>query len=366
VRGAATTALLGAGFVVAAGLLDAEPFYVPGVAFLLVGVLCAAWVATAARGVRLSRAVGARRVVEDEPLEARVLVRAGALPFPAGTVEEPLLDDPVPLPTGRQRFGFRVQARFARRGRRALAPPRVVVRDPLGLAVREAAVGEQDDVLVLPRTEPVVATGAGPDGARAGDRPLLAEAAETEIDGLRAYREGTPATRIHWPALARRRGLLERRLQAEADSRPLVALDARATDEADLDAAVRAAASLALALAAEGGCSVLLPGDRRPTDLGAGLGGWPDLHARLALVTAVTSPPALSAAGARAGPVVYVAARRLHAAPHGLGRVPHGSVLVLPGSATTLGPEQFAVSGCRGYALGTARPRAAGRRTAAA
>jgi uncharacterized protein (DUF58 family) len=352
-RGAVSTALLGAGFVVAAGLLDAEPFYVAGVAFLFLGVLCAAWVALASRGVRVQRTIGARRVIEDQPLGVRIQARAGGLPFPAGAVDEPLLDVPVPLPSGRQRFGFRIEATFARRGRRVLEPPRVILRDPLGLASRLAAVGEPEDVLVLPRTEAVRAPGAGPEGARAGARPLLAEAAETEIDGLRTYREGTPASRIHWPALARRRGLLERRLQAEADSRPLVVLDARTEGDEDLDAAVRAAASLALQLAAEGGCSVLLPGDRRPADLDAGLGGWPEVHARLALVQAVSTPPGLSAARTRIGPVVYVAARRLAAAPRGLERVPPGSVLVVPGTpAAAPGPEAFTVAGCRGYDLG--------------
>ncbi|MFL5849283.1 MAG: DUF58 domain-containing protein [Solirubrobacteraceae bacterium] len=351
-RGAAATALLGAGFLVAAGLLDAEPFYVPGVAFVVLGAACAVWVVVAAQGVRVERALAARRVVEDQPLGARLVVRAGALPFPAGEAVEPLLDAPVPLPSGRQRFAFRVQASFARRGRRELAPARVVIRDPLGLAAREAAVGAPEDVLVLPRTEAVRAPGAGPEGARAGARPLLAEAAETEIDGLRSYREGTPATRIHWPALARRRGLLERRLQAEADSRPLVVLDARGTEE-DLDRAVRAAASLALQLAADGGCSVLLPGDRRPAELDPGLAGWPDVHARLALVEATTRPPGLTAAGSRSGPVVYVAARPLAASPRGLERVPPGSVLVVPGEpAGTPGPERFVVAGCHGYEIG--------------
>src|SRR5919204_2861167 len=269
-RGAVSTALLGAVFVVAAGLLDAEPFYVPGVTFVALGALCVAWVVLASRGVRVWRTLTVRRVIEDQPLGVRVVARAGRLPFPAGGVEEPLLAAPVPLPSGRQRFGFRVEATFARRGPRTLAAPRVVIRDPLGLAAREAAVGEAQEILVLPRTEAVRAPGAGPEGARAGDRPLLAEAAETEVDGLRAYRAGTPASRIHWPALARRRGLLERRLQAEADSRPLVALDARGTED-DLDKAVRAAASLALQLAAEGGCSVHLPGARRPAELDSGL-----------------------------------------------------------------------------------------------
>jgi uncharacterized protein (DUF58 family) len=355
-RGAASTVLLGAGFLVAAGLLDAEPFYVPGVAFVVLGIACAAWVMAAAPGVRVQRSLAARRVIEDQPLGARVVVRAGGLPFPAGQVDEPLLETPVPLPSGRQRFAFRVQATFARRGRRSLAPPRVVIRDPLGLAAREAVVGEPEDVLVLPRTEAVRAPGAGPEGLRAGARPLLAEAAETEIDGLRGYREGTPASRIHWPALARRRGLLERRLQAEADSRPLVVLDARGTEE-DLDMAVRAAASLALQLAAEGGCSVLLPGERRPAELDPGLAGWPDVHARLALVQATTLAPALALTGSRTGPVVYVAARPLAAAPRGLERVPPGSVLVVPGEpAAAPGPERFVVAGCRGYEL-AARPK---------
>jgi uncharacterized protein (DUF58 family) len=51
---------------------------------------------------------------------------------------------------------------------------------------------------------------------------------------------------------------------------------------AALDAAVRACASLAVALAKAGGCGVMLPGDRRPTTLDASLGGWTHLHARMA------------------------------------------------------------------------------------
>ena len=152
-RGAVSTALLGAGFVIAAGMLDAEPFYVPGVAFVFLGVLCAVWVAVAAREVRVERTTTARRVIEDQPLGVRIVARAGVLPVPAGEVDEPLLEAPVPLPSGRQRFRFRIEATFARRGRRELDPPRVVVRDPLGLASRTAAGGEPAAGLGLPRTE---------------------------------------------------------------------------------------------------------------------------------------------------------------------------------------------------------------------
>ena len=106
---------------------------------------------------------------------------------------------------------------------------------------------------MLPRVEPVTAPGGG--GAGCG-RPepgigaapglagatLDASAAELEIDGLRAYREGSPASRIHWPTVARRGEMLERRLVAELDSAPLVVLDRSSpAGEEALDAAVRAA-----------------------------------------------------------------------------------------------------------------------------
>ena len=78
---------------------------------------------------------------------------------------------------------------------------------------------------------------------------------------------------------------MERRLRSDGDTRPLVVLDPRRpAREEDLDAAVRAAASLCVHLARAGGCALLLPGDRRPTVLESTLIGWPHLHVRLALV----------------------------------------------------------------------------------
>ena len=90
-------------------------------------------------------------------------------------------------------------------------------------------------------------------------RRLDASLAELEIDGLRPYREGAPASRIHWPTVARRGEILERRLVAELDAAPLIVVDPSApSGEEDLDKAVRAAASLCVHLAREGGCAVLL------------------------------------------------------------------------------------------------------------
>jgi uncharacterized protein (DUF58 family) len=145
--------------------------------------------------------------------------------------------------------------------------------------------------------------------------------AATEVDGLRPYRPGTPASRIHWAALARGAGLLERRLRAEQESRPLVVLDSRCDgDESDLlDAAVRAAASLLFELARDVGCGLLTPGSGRPLQVDQRLGGWSVAHAHLALVlvlpAAIPAPGRWPVALRVAGCVGYrLAARTAHEA----------------------------------------------------
>jgi len=353
-RPALVTVALGLALGVVAGTFDAEPLWTPAVAFAVLGGAAAAWIAASARGVTVTREIGARRVVEDEPLDVRIEVRAGRLPLPTGALVEPLLSEPVPLRPGQRRLGVRVQARFGRRGRRDLAAPVAVLRDPLGLATRPVAAADRAEVLVLPRVHPVRALAEG--GGSGGRRGRPAAAAETELDGVREHRPGTPASRIYWPALARGAGLLERRLTAETDTRPLVVLDTRGAGgegfEEDLDKAVRAVASLAVSLAQQGGCQVLVPGDRRATALDPSLGGWPHLHARLALIGADgPGRPPLTAVGARGGPVVYVAARTPARIPRVLEQAPaNGRTLVVPGALPGR-RAAFAVAGCRGYEL---------------
>ena len=189
-----------------------------------------------------------------------------------------------------------------------LVLPRVLIGDPLGLAAREVSARPSpgdDEILVLPRIEPVVAAPGGGDAARIARRGRPAVGAEVELDGIRPLRDGTPASRIFWPAVARGAEPQERFLTAASESRPVVVLDPRgAASEAALDAAVRATASLARAFASEGGCQVLLPGDRRPVDLGETLAGWPHLHARLALIGS-SGGPSLASVAQRRGPVVF-------------------------------------------------------------
>ena len=90
-----------------------------------------------ARGARAStRTIGKRSVVEEEPLPVRIEATRGRLPLPPGWIDEPLLPEPVRLTAGRSRARVRVEVTFGRRGRRVLAPPALVLRDPFGLAQR--------------------------------------------------------------------------------------------------------------------------------------------------------------------------------------------------------------------------------------
>src|SRR3954449_2813084 len=173
-----------------------------------------------------------------------------------------MLPVPVRRPAGRPNARVRIEVTFGRRGRRPLPPPALVLRDPFGLAQRVIPGPSTDEVLVLPRLYPVNLSAGGGDATPAHARASLLAAAETEIDGLRPWREGSPASRIHWQSLARGQGLMERKLISEAVSLPMVVLDPRGAADLDaLDAAGRAAASLPVHYPRRQGCALLLPGD---------------------------------------------------------------------------------------------------------
>ncbi len=361
---ALSTALFGVGLCLAGATFDMPSLYVPGVALVLLAVGAVAWVTLAARGATVTRMPGPHTVVEEEPYPLRVEVRSGVLPPPGGELLEPLLGWPVPI-GGRWSRRLRINVRFSRRGRRVLDGELLVIRDPLRLYSRELHGSGRDEVLVLPRVEPVTAPGSGGAGAGAdaglgaapslSGRRLDASAAELEIDGLREYREGSPASRIHWPSVARHGEMLERRLVAELDSAPLIVLDpSNPAGEDELDMAVRAAASLCVWLARKDGCSVLLPGDRRPIEIGHDLGAWPGVHARLALVEEGPAPSA-GVLGPRGGAVIWVTGADLRATPRALQRMPAGSrYVVAPGPLPGVRPA-FEVAGCTGCQTERAR-----------
>ncbi|HEY5187413.1 MAG TPA: DUF58 domain-containing protein [Solirubrobacteraceae bacterium] len=366
----------GAAMLLIAFLFDAAPLFVPAVALMLVGLAMPAWVWISARGALARRDLRADRVIEGDPLAATIVVRRGPLGLPGAEVVDPFtssrleLSGPLSPFEGSREAHVRVVTRFPRRGLHTLSPPVLHVRDPLELArVETTSDAPAQTLLVLPRTEAVrwLSTGRG----RRFDLLDGESAAETlaavDLDGLRPYRPGTPASRIHWPALARGAGLIERRLQADGDTRPLVVLDARGPGpEEDLDAAVRAAASLTLEFARSGGCGLLLPGEQRATSIDRELMNWPAAYARLAMVASGpdTRVPAVGAPRGRLGPMIYVAARAPERLSRGAELGGGGVVLVVPRTSLSGGRPQglrgsavatLEVSGCRGFLLGARR-----------
>jgi uncharacterized protein (DUF58 family) len=368
---AAGVAAAGIVLTLAAFTFDAAPLFVPGAAFALLGVITPIWVWASARGADVQRRLVADRVIEGEPVEAMIEVRRGRLGLPGGEVLDPLagapvsLSQPLSLVAGGTRAEVRIVARMHRRGMHRMAPPSLVVHDALELVrIERAGSGPPQELLILPRTGPVrwPGSGRGDRVESAGTASVGEPMAAVDVDGLRPYRPGTPASRIHWAALARGAGLLERRLQPDRDTRPLVVLDARGSGPIeDLDAAVRAAASLTLEFARRGGCRLLLPGERRAVTIEPDLVSWPGVHARLALVQGGPGarPPILGPS-ARMGALFYVAAQagaRLPVALSAAGS--DAAVLVLPTTvaARAGGAPSFEVSGCRGYAIGPRRAR---------
>jgi uncharacterized protein (DUF58 family) len=380
VNRARAVALSGAALTLAAFGFDAAPLFVVGVAFVAIGVLVPATTWLAARQARVTRTIDADHALEGEPVTATIEIRAGPLGLPGAILNDPVLHAPIEiharpsLRAGAHATKLTATARFERRGRHRLPAPELIVSDALSLATitLRATAHPTTEVLILPRTEPVrwqIGTRArrrlGADSGAAFE-PLAA----VDVDGLRPYREGTAASRIHWKTLARGCDLQERRLSADADARPLIVLDARVPPgmtatraQPLLDALVRAAASLTVELARAGGCRLLLPGDRRPTALGPDLRGWPALHIRLALVGEDGDPvpaPARAAEGAGGAGLFYLALRAASRAPKAQGAP---AALVIPTELTT-GTEtpSFTVAGCDGYATGVGGNRRVVRR----
>jgi uncharacterized protein (DUF58 family) len=364
---APATAALGAALALAGlafGLIGA---LVCGVALLLLAIAGVAWVELAAFGGHLEREPGPGRLEESEPYPLRIVLRGALVPPPGGELIDPLLGRGIPVGPRWDRSLNR-DVWLEHPGRRHLPPARLAVRDPLGLWQRELVSSESAELVVLPRLDPVRWAGAGsePRGHSSGSgRASEATSrrgglAQFEVDGLRPYREGSPAARIHWPAVARSGEMIERRLIAGGEPRPLVVFDPRGGSETQRERAMRAAASLCVELARSGGCDLLVPGERRALSIDPALRGWPEAHVRLAVSNPGSGPSMPQ--GRSGAAVLWVTAGR--SLPTSLRRLRPGSFLVTPSG--TRRAAVFRVSGCFAYPVsGPAERGSPGRRAAA-
>lgn len=351
-RRAAGAGALGLGLLAAGLILGIAALLVPAIGLIGLTILGGAWVWTSARTTTLERARGAARIVEGDEYPLRISI-GRRIPIAGGELTDPVLERPVPVGPRRPET-IASEVRFPRRGRHRLDSTRLALRDPLGLWRIELTTPPAGELLVLPRVEPVSMPGVDPVGAGAGAGQSMldatstggreARAVEFEIDGLRPYRHGTPASRIHWPSVARGGEMVERRLVAGSDAAPLIILDSDgAPDIESLDAAVRATASLCVHLARNGGCAILLPGERRPTLLDGRLRRWPAVHAALALVEPGRMAPRGRGLG-RGRFVLWVSGGARQAAERSLARIgAAGGVVVSP---LDRGRGVFEVAGC--------------------
>jgi uncharacterized protein (DUF58 family) len=365
---APATLLLGAVFLLAGLGFGLTAALVCGIALLALAVGAVAWVELASLGGRLERPAGPARIEESEPYPLRIRLRRTLVPPPGGELTDPLLDRGVSVgPRWSRRLDRAVW--LERPGRIALEPARLVIRDPLGLWRRRLHSERSLDLVVLPRIDPVrwAGPGAEPRGhslgsGRASDATSRRGGlAQFEVDGLRPYMDGSPASRIHWPAVARTGEMIERRLVAGGEPRPLVVFDPRgAADPSDRERAMRAAASLCVELGRSGGCDLLLPGERRPFTIDPALRAWREAHVRIAVSDAQAGPVLPS--GLSGAAVLWVTAGE--ALPASLRRLRAGSFLITPkGSRRT---SAFRVSGCFGYPIGARSERPERRRRVAA
>ena len=97
------------------------------------------------------------------------------MPLPGGELRDPALEEPLRLGPNPPRV-VSGRVRLGRRGRRSLATTSLLVRDPLQISSREVRGAGKAEVLVLPRTEPILRPGEVGEGGEGGAGPARASA----------------------------------------------------------------------------------------------------------------------------------------------------------------------------------------------
>lgn len=158
-------------------------------------------------------------------------------------------------PGERHTLQYRVSSPY--RGAHRLGPLRLERRDPFGMTAATVALPGEADLLVLPRIEalgPERVHGGGL--GREGQVPHMVALHGEDDVSIRGYRDGDDLRRVHWPTTAHRGELMVRQEDRPARRRAVLLLDTRADAytgaEEAFEWAVRAVASVAVHLAADG------------------------------------------------------------------------------------------------------------------
>jgi uncharacterized protein (DUF58 family) len=228
----------------AAGVAAAACAYVLGQGDLLrVGILLAVLPLVCVTVLYRSRyrVAGSRRLSPSRvPTggEARVRLRMENVSrMPTGTL---MLQDRVPYVLGpRPRFvldrvesggvrevSYRVRSDL--RGRYPLGPLQLRLSDPFGMCELTRSFNAYDTLVVIPRTEPLVALRLAGEATGYGDGRQRSPALAGEDDTIpRVYRHGDDLRRVHWRSTARYGELMVRREEQPQRARCTVLLDTR-------------------------------------------------------------------------------------------------------------------------------------------
>ncbi len=138
--------------------------------------------------------------------------------------------------------------RWPARGDLRLYGFRVSTRFPFGLFTKALLLEAPDETLVYPSLEPALRAGERR-GEAEGRAPIATPASGTEVAGVRDWRAGDPARRIHWRASLRRGALVVRESEGERQTEQEVRLRTRGAQRGEpFERAVSRAASETVAL----------------------------------------------------------------------------------------------------------------------
>lgn len=157
--------------------------------------------------------------------------------------------------------------RPGRRGQHRIGPCVLHRRDPLGLTSAAQPVGEDTEVLVLPRLHDL-SGGVGPRGdGREGEDAASVDTGTEHDASVREYRDGDDLRRVHWGMTAHRGELMVRHEALPRARRAVLLLDVDAAgwgapESPGFDWAVETLASVAAHLAARGYALHLVVGSR--------------------------------------------------------------------------------------------------------
>ena len=226
------------------------------------------------RGLAYSRALPpGTRITAGKEARLRLLLERSRF----GAAKVSVLDRiPGPrefeFPGWREKKSIEVPLTFARRGVYELGPAEVKLVDPFGLLGFARIFEERTEVVVYPKVHELRGFPLRGGNVEAGTRGTRGRRGE-EFANLREYRRGDDRRHIHWKSLARTGELFVKEFSVQAPRRHTVALDLRReglrTQEAEVEDAVSAAASVLTHLAREGLPFRLLGTDSTDTSFGS-------------------------------------------------------------------------------------------------